>query len=201
MVIDEAHCIVLWGTDFHKKYGTLGKVCAFLLQGTPVIALSATVTPHIVRAIWASLHFAHSETQSQYINEGNDHLNVSIVAHACEHPLNTYADLGFVIPSRLHTIEDVPKMYVYVNVIATGGEIIDYLYTQLKKHPDLVNADEPTHIAFCGIICPFNATLSHCYRNLAMHYFQTGQVCILVCTDAAGMVHIYYSQTGQLSPV
>ena len=165
-----------------------------------MIALSATVTPRVVRAIWASLHFAHSETQSRYVNEGNDRPNVSIVTHACEHPLNTYADLGFVIPPRLRSIEDIPKTYVYVNVIATGGEIIDYLYTQLKKHPDLVNADEPTCAAFRGIVRPFNATLSHRYRNLAMHYFRTGQVCILVCTDAAGMVRIYCSRTGWAVP-
>ncbi len=26
MFIDEVHCIVHWGADFCKKYGTLGKV-------------------------------------------------------------------------------------------------------------------------------------------------------------------------------
>ncbi|EJF56898.1 P-loop containing nucleoside triphosphate hydrolase protein [Dichomitus squalens LYAD-421 SS1] len=187
LFIDEAHCIVLWGADFRKKYGTLGKVRAFLPRGTPVIAVSATLSPRVVRAIWASLHFSQSDTQSRYENEGNDRANVAIVVRACEHPLNTYADLSFVIPPTLESINDIPKTYIYVDNIATGGEIIDYLNRQLEKHRDLATAPAPLHDSFCGIIRPFNATLSHRYRTLAMSYFREGRIHVLVCTDAAGM--------------
>ncbi|EJF61027.1 P-loop containing nucleoside triphosphate hydrolase protein [Dichomitus squalens LYAD-421 SS1] len=187
MFVDEAHCIVLWGTDFRKKYGTLGKVRAFLPRGTPVIAVSATLTPRVVRAIWASLHFAQSDTQSHYCNEGNDRANVSIVVRACEHPLNSYADLSFVIPPTLRSITDIPKTYVYVDSIATGGEIIDYLNGLLDKHFDLLTASEPDRARFRGVVRPFNATLSHRYRTLAMSRFRDGNIRVLVCTDAAGM--------------
>ena len=45
MFIDEAHCIVHWGADFRKKYGTLGKLQVFFPRGTPIMAVSATLTP------------------------------------------------------------------------------------------------------------------------------------------------------------
>ncbi|EJF59224.1 P-loop containing nucleoside triphosphate hydrolase protein, partial [Dichomitus squalens LYAD-421 SS1] len=187
LFIDEAHCIVLWGTDFRKKYGTLGKVRAFLPRGTPVVAVSATLTPRVVRAIWASLHFAHSNTQSRYQNEGNDRPNVSIIVRACEHPLNTFADLAFAIPTNLQAITDIPKTYIYVDNIATGGEIIDYLNHRIDQNSSIATASEQVRASFRGIVRPFNATLSHRYRTLAMSHFCDGKIRILVCTDTAGM--------------
>lgn len=99
MFIDEAHCIAHWGADFRKKYGSLGKIRPFLPRGTPIIAVTATLTPRVRRTIHSVLLFAQSEAQSRFINKGNDRPNVSIVVRACEHPLNTLADLGFIIPT------------------------------------------------------------------------------------------------------
>ncbi len=106
---------------------------------------------------------------------------MSIVVRACEHPLNSFADLDFLIPETLRTPEDIPKTYLYVDNISMGGEIIDYLNTKLENHPTST-APLP------GIIRPFNATLSQEYRTLAMAHFRAGNIRILVCTDAAGMV-------------
>ncbi|KAI0690245.1 P-loop containing nucleoside triphosphate hydrolase protein, partial [Cerioporus squamosus] len=182
MFIDEAHCIVHWGADFRKQYGTLGKIRVFLPPGTPVIAVTATLTARVRRTIHSSLHFAQSDVPSRFINKGNDRPNVSIVVRACEHPLNTYADLDFVIPeSALRNPSDIPKTYIYVDNIATGGEIIDYLNARLHSR-----ADASTNIPH-GIVRPFNATMSHEYRTLAMEHFREGNIRILVCTDAAGM--------------
>ncbi len=183
MFIDEAHCIVHWGADFRKKYGTLGNIRVFLPPGTPIIAVTATLTARVRRAIYASLHFAQSAHPSRFINKGNDRPNVSIVVRACEHPLNSYADLDFVIPTTIRTPADIPKTYIYVDNIATGGEIIDYLNRRL----DARSSDQSARLPH-GIIRPFNATLSQEYRTLAMDRFRKGGIRILVCTDAAGMV-------------
>jgi superfamily II DNA helicase RecQ len=47
VVVDEAHCISNWGAQFRKKYGQLGMARAFLPQGVPFIALSASITPRV----------------------------------------------------------------------------------------------------------------------------------------------------------
>ncbi|KAI0363847.1 P-loop containing nucleoside triphosphate hydrolase protein [Pilatotrama ljubarskyi] len=159
MFIDEAHCIAHWGADFRKKYGSLGKIRAFLPRGTPVIAVTATLTARVRRTIH--------------------------IVRACEHPLNTYADLEFVIPpsTSLRGASDIPKTYIYIDNIATGAEVIDYLAGRLEQHM----AQHPGCHITPGVIRPFNATLSHEYRSLAMAHFRAGSIRILVCTDAAGM--------------
>lgn len=190
MFIDEAHCVVHWGAEFRKKYGTLGKLRAFFPRGTPVIAVSATLTPRVVRAIHRSLYFTQSDAQWRFINKGNDRPNVSLVVRAIEHPLNTYADLSFIVPSNLREPVDIPKTYLYVDNISTGAEIIDYLNAQIRAY---LSANQQ-HLSrkqckrFRGIVRPFNATMSSNYRTRAMARFRSGDVRILVCTDAAGMV-------------
>ncbi|PIL34433.1 hypothetical protein GSI_03208 [Ganoderma sinense ZZ0214-1] len=141
MFIDEAHCVVHWGAEFRKKYGTLGKLRVFFPRGTPVLAVSATLTPRVVRTIHRSLYFSQSEAQSRFVNKGNDRPNVSIVVRACEHPLNSYADLDFLIPEDLNDPQDIPKTYIYVDNIAVGGEIIDYLNAKIRARLGLEDSN------------------------------------------------------------
>ncbi len=180
LFIDETHCISHWGADFRKHYGTLGRMRVFFPPGTPVIAVTATLTARVRRTVYISLNFAQSAKPSQFINEGNDRPNVSTVVRACEHPLNTFHDLDFLLPSTLRCPEDIPKTYLYVDNIATGGDIIDYLNSKLDQTTSFNSAT--------GAVRPFNATMSTDYRNLAMVHFRAGNIRILVCTDAAGMV-------------
>ena len=82
----------------------------------------------------------------------------------------------------------VPKTYIYVDDIRIGGEIVDHLTSILHARN--------SNLATKGLIRPFNATLSHEYRDAAMQAFRDnqdstnsgGNIRILVCTDAAGMV-------------
>ncbi|KAI0697949.1 P-loop containing nucleoside triphosphate hydrolase protein, partial [Cerioporus squamosus] len=195
VVIDEAHCISHWGAGFRKKYSSLGIIRAFLPRGTPIIAVTATLTARVRRDLHRVLHFP--PTGSRFINLGNDRSNVSIVVRACEHPQNSYADLDFILPQSISSPADIPKTYLYVDDIRVGGEIIDHLNALLaRRAPSLLDT---------GLIRPFNATLSHEYRSAAMKAFRTSPdttppdpeiasssdmprcIRILVCTDAAGM--------------
>ncbi|KAH9914558.1 P-loop containing nucleoside triphosphate hydrolase protein [Fomitopsis serialis] len=193
IVVDEAHCLSHWGADFRKKYASLGTVRVFLAPGTPIIAVTATLTARVRRDLHNKLHFP--KTGSQFVNAGNDRPNVSIVVRACEHPQNTLADLDFVLPEKIETANDIPKTYLYVDNIDTGNDIIDHLGTLLRqRNPALYEL---------GVIRPFNATMSAGYRTHAMAAFRNnheyssadvtadnlkiGPIRILVCTDAAGM--------------
>lgn len=175
VVIDEAHVISHWGSGFRKKYSELGIIRSFLLKSTPIVALSATLPTRVRRDVLRVLRF----DQKNFINidVGNDRPNVSIVIRGIQHPLNTYADLDFVINGLANTPNDIAKTFIYCDNIAMGTEIIDHL-TELL----------PIHLRTMGIIRPYNATFSKEYRKAVMKEFRGGQVRILVCTDAAGMV-------------
>ncbi|XP_028394542.1 putative ATP-dependent DNA helicase Q1 [Dendronephthya gigantea] len=54
VVIDEAHCIVDWGSDFRQDYRRLGVLCA-LFPHVPVIAMTATASHADVKCIKDSL--------------------------------------------------------------------------------------------------------------------------------------------------
>lgn len=49
------------------------------------------------------LQFAHDNYL--FINIGNDHPNVSQVVQAMEHPMSTYCDLDFLVPSIWVTLK------------------------------------------------------------------------------------------------
>lgn len=205
VVVDEAHCVSHWGAGFRKKYGSLGVIRAFLAKDTPVIAVTATLTARVRRDLHNVLHIPKGS--SRFINIGNDRPNVAIVVRACQHPQNTYLDTDFIIPDQLASPSDIPKTYFYVDNIATGNEIVEHLTSLIQKRNPSLPASE--------LVRPFNATMSHEYRQDAMAAFRANPpadwqgpgpatatasssqpknseeyVRILVCTDAAGMVSL-----------
>mgnify|MGYP005863552093 FL=1 len=56
LVIDESHCISQWGYDFRPAYLKIAEIRK-LLPGIPILALTATATPEVVKDIQARLHF------------------------------------------------------------------------------------------------------------------------------------------------
>ena len=59
ITVDESHCISQWGYDFRPAYLKIAEIRE-LLPGVPVLALTATATPAVVKDIQARLHF-HEE--------------------------------------------------------------------------------------------------------------------------------------------
>ena len=56
LAIDEAHCVSQWGYDFRPPYLKIADIRPFM-QGTPLLALTATATPKVVRDIQEKLQF------------------------------------------------------------------------------------------------------------------------------------------------
>ncbi|KAL1730164.1 hypothetical protein EV714DRAFT_284362 [Schizophyllum commune] len=173
--VDEAHCISHWGADFRKEYSRIGTVRPLLPPDVPVIAVSATLTRRVTRSIVDTLQLNRSkERRYLHLNMGNDRRNVSLIVRPILNAMNSYTDLDFVIPEKLSSARDIPKTWIYVDSIKTGNEIVHHLQ-QLVPEP------------LREVIRPFNAILSQEYREQAMKKFQSGDIRVLVCTDAAGM--------------
>jgi superfamily II DNA helicase RecQ len=178
VVVDEAHVVSHWGHAFRKKYGSLGMVCTFLPQLTPVVALLAMLASRVRRNVLNKLQF---EKRGDYVNidVGNDCPNISIVICGIHHPLNTYADLDFVVMMLVDDVSQIPKTFIYADNIAVGQKIIEHLNSLL-----------PESLQHSGIIRPYNV-YGKAYRKKVMALFAKGEVRILVCTDAAGMVSLF----------
>lgn len=56
ITVDESHCISQWGYDFRPAYLKIAEIRE-LLPNVPVLALTATATPAVVKDIQARLHF------------------------------------------------------------------------------------------------------------------------------------------------
>ena len=56
ITVDESHCISQWGYDFRPAYLKISEIRK-LLPGVPVLALTATATPEVVKDIQARLAF------------------------------------------------------------------------------------------------------------------------------------------------
>ena len=56
ITVDESHCISQWGYDFRPAYLKIAEIRE-LLPCVPILALTATATPEVVKDIQARLHF------------------------------------------------------------------------------------------------------------------------------------------------
>lgn len=56
ITVDESHCISQWGYDFRPAYLKIAEIRK-LLPGIPILALTATATPEVVKDIQLRLHF------------------------------------------------------------------------------------------------------------------------------------------------
>jgi ATP-dependent DNA helicase RecQ len=72
IVIDECHCIDMWGFDFRPAYGNLGIFASLNCQ---VIALTATCTPRTEEIILSSLNLTSATT----IRQTCDRPNISLI--------------------------------------------------------------------------------------------------------------------------
>jgi len=56
IAVDEAHCVSQWGYDFRPPYLQIARIRP-LLPGVPVLALTATATPKVVKDVQTKLEF------------------------------------------------------------------------------------------------------------------------------------------------
>lgn len=100
LVIDESHCISQWGYDFRPSYFSIADIRE-QLPGIPVLALTATATPEVVKDIQKRLHFK----EENVFQKSFSRKNLSYIVRQTEDKIN----------SLIHILSRVPgTAIVYV---------------------------------------------------------------------------------------
>ena len=113
ITIDESHCISQWGYDFRPAYLKIAEIRE-LLPDVPVLALTATATPEVVKDIQARLHFRHKNVFRMSFERNN-------LAYIVRKTENKTAEL-------LHILRSMPgSAIVYVRNRRRTKEITELL--------------------------------------------------------------------------
>ena len=113
ITVDESHCISQWGYDFRPAYLKISQVRT-LLPGVPVLALTATATPEVVKDIQRHLGFR----QENVFRMSFERKNLAYIVHRTE---NKNEEL-------LRILQCIPgSSIVYVRNRRRTKEVADYL--------------------------------------------------------------------------
>jgi ATP-dependent DNA helicase RecQ len=158
LAVDEAHCISEWGHDFRPHYRTIGRLHR-RLGAPPIIALTATATPATRTDIARVLGLRHPVTVHTSFDRPNLWFGVRLFRH--ERP----------------RLEALAKM-----LRATGESVVVYVPTRDRT-------DGIAAILRCWgfAAAPYHAGLPGAARRALLTRFMSGQVRIMVATNAFGM--------------
>lgn len=176
IVVDEAHCISEWGGSFRPDYIDLGDIRGRIAQNVPVMAASATFPPFVLGKVIKQLHI---RKDAAFIRLTNARPNVALSVRVMKHSQASKADLRFVIPDGAKDAQDIPVQLVYCNSrvhCEDGADMIrDFL-------PPTISRD---CVAF------YHAKIGKARKRELEELLRKGEVRVLVCTDAVGMVRTF----------
>ena len=177
LVVDEAHCISVWGPDFRPDYLKLGQLRQALQQ--PVtLALTATATPKVANDIKQQLGLTNVYRRS--VNRPNIYLDVIKVADQKEKDQRLLQLVTFLAGPGL--------------VYFSSKKLASKLARWLTDNSDLK-------------VAAYHAGLSMAERYSVLQQFLQGQLDVVCATSAFGMginkgdirYVIHYHLTGDLN--
>ena len=158
LAVDEAHCISEWGHDFRPSYLRIAQVRE-RLGWPPVVALTATATPHVRADIVRQLKLDHAKT----IITGFDRRNLRY----------------HVISTRTEPDKDAALVRVLRD---TPGLAVVYASTRrtVERITNLLNDARVAAVAY-------HAGLDDAHRREVQDAFMKERVRVIVATNAFGM--------------
>ena len=165
ITVDEAHCISQWGYDFRPSYLEIANI-RLLCPSAPVLALTATATPHVVDDICKRLEIESRTKDTKSQNSFNvfrmsfERKNLAyLVRHADD------------------------KHYEIINTLqqSEGSAII---YVRSRRHAKEISE----YLCESGLSATFyHAGLEHTEKDHRQRDWQHDRIRIMVATNAFGM--------------
>lgn len=156
ITVDESHCISQWGYDFRPAYLKIADIRK-MLPDVPILALTATATPEVVKDIQLKLGFREN---SQTFRMSFERKN-----------------LAYIVRST----EDKPKELIHILKSVNGSAIV---YTRNRKRTrevaDLISS-HGISVTF------YHAGLNNEVKDQRQRSWQTGETRVIVATNAFGM--------------
>jgi ATP-dependent DNA helicase RecQ len=159
-VVDEAHCVSQWGHDFRPDYFRLADAARWL-GAAAIVASTATATPQVAADIVTRLDLRDPVR----VTTGFDRPNLSFAVVPCA----TAAAKHRGIAAALARPQDRPAI-VYAGTRAGTAKLADRLARDLGVE-----------------VLAYHAGLNREARAAAQRRFMTGEVDVVVATNAFGM--------------
>lgn len=174
-VIDEAHCISQWGDGFRPEYADLGTLRAFVPLKVPFLIASATLPPAVLAEVRKSVHM-NADT-AYHINIGTDRPNIAWFVHHMKAAKTDLEALEFLIPPHdsEEAVVNLTQTMVFFDDINLSMDALKYLRERLPRRSR-------------GEIAIYHSRRSKRSKRIIMEKFRTGEIKILLTTEAAGMV-------------
>jgi superfamily II DNA helicase RecQ len=176
MVVDEAHCIKQWGTEFRKHYASLDTLRSFVPRGVPVLATSATMPPKTLENVRSVLGM--NTEKLFHLNLGNDRCNIVPLVWPMEGGASNLAALDFVVRGRDQPLRTI----VYFNDKRLTMRACNYLRKTLP----------PSQTCLVDVL---HASRSPLAKKEVMERFRSGEILVLCATEVVGMVCALHSNT------
>lgn len=175
-VIDEAHCIEAWGlSKFREMYARLGTLRAFVGETIPFLVTSATLPPSTLTFVRQVLHLDPSKTF--HLNLGNDRCNITWNVRNMDGGPSNVEALEFLLPREPNG--DLERGLVFFDSIDDAMNARRWFTSKLS----------PEKAARVGIYHSRRGDMS---KDYAYEEFCKGNLDVLFCTEAAGMVRTIY---------
>ena len=172
IVFDEGHCISQWGSTFRPKYKLVGML-RFIAPGIPFYITSATIPHAMLQDIKVTLHIPST---SLLFQRSNDRHNIAFCVKKLQHPMSSFEDLAFLVPSCSAEHDHAPRKFmVFFDSRREAESASIFLRDRMPE-------------ALKHKVKWFHAGMTELFRKEELQLFREGSLWGLGMTDVGGMV-------------